>query len=80
MSVFKPETSDISEVSKYSTPPPLVVLVLQGLCIMFGTASTMEGQAGSKVANFWIPGKKMLGDAKGLLDKMFKFDKDNIPD
>lgn len=26
------------------------------------------------------PGKKLLNDAKGLLDKMFEFDKDHIPD
>ena len=74
------KTSDISEVSKYSKPPDLVVLVLKGLCIMFGTKPTMEGQAGSKTENYWIPGKKMLGDAKGLLEQMFTFDKDNIPD
>jgi dynein heavy chain len=74
------KTSDISEVSKYSKPPELVVLVLKGLCIMFGTKPTMEGQAGSKTENYWIPGKKLLGDAKGLLEQMFTFDKDNIPD
>ena len=72
--------SDISEVAKYSKPPDLVVLVLEGLCIMFQVAPTMEGQAGAKTANWWIPGKKLLGDAKGLLDKMFDFDKDHIPD
>ena len=74
------KTQDISEVSKYSKPPDLVVLVLKGLCIMFGIKPTMEGQAGSKTENFWLPGKKLLGDAKGLLDKMFEYDKDNIPD
>jgi dynein heavy chain len=47
---------------------------------MFGTKPTMEGQAGSKTENYWIPGKKLLGDAKGLLEQMFTFDKDNIPD
>jgi dynein heavy chain len=74
------KSSDISEVAKYSKPPDLVVLVLKGLCIMFGTKPVMEGQAGAKTENFWIPGKKMLGDSKGLLESMFNFDKDNIPD
>ncbi len=73
------KTSDISEVSKYSKPPDLVVLVLKGLCIMFSIAPTMEGQAGAKTANYWIPGKKLLGDAKKMLDQMFDYDKDNIP-
>ena len=72
--------SDISEVAKYSKPPDLVVLVLEGLCIMFGIAPTKEGQAGAKTDNWWIPGKKVLGDARGLLDKMFDYDKDHIPD
>jgi len=40
----------------------------------------MVGPAGQKEADYWAPGKKMLSDAKGLLDAMFAFDKDNIPD
>ena len=72
--------SDISEVAKYSKPPDLVVLVLKGLCIMFSVPPVKEGQAGAKTDNWWIPGKKMLGNAKEILDKMFDYDKDNIPD
>jgi hypothetical protein len=33
-----------------------------------------------QVDDYWDPGKKMLADAKGLLESMFSFDKDNIPE
>ena len=33
------------------------------------------GEAGKKVDDYWVPGKKLLGDAKGLLDSMFGCDK-----
>eukprot|EP00960_Hanusia_phi_P026860 746504-Hanusia_phi.AAC.16 len=72
--------SDIGEVAKYSHPPALVKLVIESLCIMFQVAPAKVGEAGKKVDDFWIPGKKLLGDAKGLLDRMFDYDKDHIPD
>jgi dynein heavy chain, axonemal len=72
--------SDISEVAKYGTPPKPVLLTVEGLCIMFGVKPSMEGQAGAKVANYWPPGKKFLGNAKEVLDNMFNFEKDHIPD
>eukprot|EP00960_Hanusia_phi_P059292 764127-Hanusia_phi.AAC.2 len=72
--------SDIGEVAKYSNPPVLVKLVLESLCVMFQIAPTKVGEAGKKVDDYWPPGKKLLGDAKGLLDKMFDYDKDHIPD
>lgn len=35
----------------------------------------------SKVDDFWEPAKKqLLADAKGFMDSLVKFDKDNIPD
>ena len=34
-----------------------------------------------KVDDFWEPAKKqLLADAKGFMDSLVKFDKDNIPD
>lgn len=34
-----------------------------------------------KVDDFWEPAKKqLLSDAKGFMDSLVKFDKDNIPD
>jgi dynein heavy chain len=72
--------ADISEVGKYSSPPALVKLVIEGICIMRDIAPVKVGEAGKKVDDFWTPGKKMLGDPKALLDAMFGFDKDNIPE
>ena len=72
--------SDISEVAKYSNPPLLVKLVIEALCVMFNIAPTKVGEAGKKVDDYWQPGKKLLGDARGTLDKMFEYDKDNISD
>lgn len=35
----------------------------------------------TKVDDFWEPAKKqLLADAKGFMDSLVKFDKDNIPD
>ena len=33
-----------------------------------------------QVADYWVPGKAMLANGKELLDSMFNFDKDNIPE
>ena len=72
--------SDISEVAKYANPPGGVKLVMEAMCVLKGVPPKMVGAAGQKTADFWEPGKKMLQDAKGLLDSMFNFDKDNIPE
>ena len=33
---------------------------------------------GTKVDDYWEPGKSLLQDPRRLLDSMFKYDKDNI--
>eukprot|EP00294_Goniomonas_avonlea_P007519 CAMPEP_0114565520 /NCGR_PEP_ID=MMETSP0114-20121206/14353_1 /TAXON_ID=31324 /ORGANISM="Goniomonas sp, Strain m" /LENGTH=1925 /DNA_ID=CAMNT_0001751771 /DNA_START=60 /DNA_END=5835 /DNA_ORIENTATION=- len=71
--------TDISEVAKYSNPPALVKLVVEGICIMRHIEPARVGEAGKKVDDYWPPGKKMLQDPKGLLDAMFGYDKDHIP-
>ncbi len=71
--------SDLSEVAKYANPPAGVKLVMEAMCVLKAVPPKMVGAAGQKVADYWEPGKKMLADAKGLLDSMFNFDKDNIP-
>ncbi len=45
--------ADISEVSKYASPPPLVKLVIEGLCVMMNTAPVKVGEAGKKVDDYW---------------------------
>jgi len=74
------KVSDLSEVAKYANPPAGVKLVMEAMCVLREIKPAMVGAAGQKEADYWVPGKKMLQDAKGLLDAMFAFDKDNIPD
>lgn len=71
---------DLSEVAKYANPPGGVKLVTEAMCVLKGVPPKMVGSVGQKTADYWEPGKKMLSDAKGLLDSMFNFDKDNIPE
>jgi dynein heavy chain len=73
------KASDISEVAKYANPPALVKLVIEALCVMFQIAPAKVGEAGKKVDDYWQPGKKLLGD-KDLINNMFNYDKDHIPD
>jgi len=72
--------SDLSEAAKYANPPGGVKLTMEAMCVLKNVPPKMEGAAGQKVANYWEPGKKMLSDGKTLLDSMFSFDKDNIPE
>ena len=72
--------SDLSEAAKYANPPGGVKLTMEAMCVLKNVPPKMEGAAGQKVANYWEPGKKMLASGKELLDSMFNFDKDNIPE
>lgn len=74
--------NDISEVAKYANPPGGVKLVVEAICVIRNVQPKMEVSADGKgkLANYWEPGKRMLADAKGLLEAMFQFDKDNIPE
>jgi len=71
--------SDLAEVAKYTNPPAGCKLTMEAMCVLKQVPPKKVGAAGSKVDDYWEPGKKMLQDAKGLLDSMFNFDKDNIP-
>ena len=73
--------SDLDEAAKYANPPAGVKLTMEAMCVLKAVPPKMvkAPRAAKKVADYWEPGKKMLADAKGLLDSMFNFDKDNIP-
>eukprot|EP00820_Chromera_velia_P013184 Cvel_23772.t1-p1 / transcript=Cvel_23772.t1 / gene=Cvel_23772 / organism=Chromera_velia_CCMP2878 / gene_product=Dynein heavy chain 7, axonemal, putative / transcript_product=Dynein heavy chain 7, axonemal, putative / location=Cvel_scaffold2493:30-23749(-) / protein_length=3778 / sequence_SO=supercontig / SO=protein_coding / is_pseudo=false len=73
--------NDLVEVKAMKSPPDGVVLVMNALCIMFRVKpAKKKGPDGrSNVEDYWEPAKKeLLGDAK-LLQKLFGYDKDNIP-
>jgi len=75
--------SDLSEAAKYANPPGGVKLTMEAMCVLKNVPPAMiKDPAGGpkKVADYWDPGKKMLADGKTLLDSMFNFDKDNIPE
>ena len=76
--------SDLGEAAKYANPPGGVKLTMEAMCVLKNVPPKMvaaEGQPpGTKVADYWQAGKKMLADGKALLESMFNFDKDNIPE
>lgn len=37
-------------------------------------------QPGTKIDDYWEPGKALLVDPTKFLESLFKYDKDNIPD
>ena len=60
------DKADISEIRVFKTPPELVVLVMEAVCILMG------------VKPDWDSAKKMLADTQ-FLNKLINYDKDNIP-
>ena len=59
--------ADIQEVKAYKTPPELVVMVLEAVCILMA------------VKPDWGEAKKLMSDM-AFLEKLQEYDKDNIPE
>ena len=57
---------DIVEIKNFKTPPSLVQMVMEGVCILLGAKPD------------WDSAKKVLGDTQ-FLSRLVNFDKDNIP-
>uniref|UniRef100_A0A8C5ZKT2 Dynein axonemal heavy chain 1 n=1 Tax=Marmota marmota marmota TaxID=9994 RepID=A0A8C5ZKT2_MARMA len=74
--------SDVTEVRAMQRPPPGVKLVIEAMCIMKGIKpKKVPGEKpGTKVDDYWEPGKGLLQDPGRFLESLFKFDKDNIGD
>ncbi|XP_069062696.1 dynein axonemal heavy chain 1 [Pleurodeles waltl] len=74
--------NDITEVRAMQRPPVGVKLVIEAVCILRGIKpKKVQGDMpGSKVDDYWEPGKAMLQDPGKFLEGLFKFDKENIPD
>merc|ERR1719191_2056853 len=74
----------IREVKALANPPAGVRLACEGVCIMFGLKPVKKADPnnpGKKIDDYWeTPQKQVLADPKKLLDDLFEFDKDNIPD
>lgn len=58
-------------------PPHGVKLVIEAMCIMKGIKpKRLPGEKpGTKVDDYWEPGKALLQDPRKFLDSLFKFDK-----
>ncbi|XP_072136794.1 dynein axonemal heavy chain 1 isoform X1 [Mobula birostris] len=74
--------NDVTEVRGMQRPPLGVKLVIEAVCIMKGIKpKKIAGEKpGSKIDDYWEPGKGLLQDPAKFLDSLFKYDKDNIPD
>nr|XP_023655546.1 dynein heavy chain 1, axonemal [Paramormyrops kingsleyae] len=74
--------NDVTEVRGMQRPPQGVKLVIEAVCIMKGIKpKKVQGEKpGTKVDDYWEPGKGLLQDPGKFLEGLFKFDKDNIPD
>ncbi|NXD64149.1 DYH1 protein, partial [Eolophus roseicapillus] len=74
--------SDVTEVRAMQRPPPGVKMVIEAVCIMKGVKpKKVAGEKlGSKVDDYWEPGRGLLQDPGKFLDSLFRYDKDNIPD
>ncbi|KAM7402690.1 hypothetical protein PAMP_017906 [Pampus punctatissimus] len=74
--------NDVTEVRAMQRPPQGVKLVIEAVCIMKGIKpKRVPGEKpGTKVDDYWEPGKGLLQDPGKFLESLFKYDKDNIPD
>ena len=79
LNTLKP--ADITLVKAMKNPPPVIKLVMEGVCIMRGIKPERKpdpGGSGKMIEDFWGPSQKLLGDMK-FLDALKTYDKDNIP-
>ncbi|XP_069792874.1 dynein axonemal heavy chain 1 isoform X2 [Narcine bancroftii] len=74
--------NDVTEVRGMQRPPLGVKMVIEAVCIMKGIKpkKIVGERPGSKIDDYWEPGKGLLQDPAKFLDSLFKHDKDNIPD
>ena len=74
---------DIDEVKALGRPPAGVILTMEACCIMFEVDPEKipdPDTPGKKINDYFSSAKKhLLNDAKGLLNNMQTYDKDNIP-
>jgi dynein heavy chain len=63
-------------------PPPGVRLVIEAVSIMkeVKPKKVAGEKMGTKVDDYWEPGKALLQDPTKFLEGLFKYDKENIPD
>lgn len=68
---------DITIVKSMKSPPYLVRLVMESLCVLKGIKPDRvpdPSGSGKKIEDYWGPSKKLLGDMK-FLESLHNFDK-----
>ncbi|GAB1603144.1 hypothetical protein Ahia01_000594800, partial [Argonauta hians] len=71
---------DITLVKSMISPPLLVRLVMEAVCVIKGIKPDRvpdPSGSGKKIEDFWPPSKRLLGDMK-FLESLHTFNKDNI--
>ena len=80
----KLKKGDIDEVKAMKTPPGAVKVTMQAALIMFGIKPKLVNDPdnlGKKLKDYWGTAQAgILQDAKGLLQSLKDYDKDNIPE
>jgi len=80
----KLKADHIREVKALANPPNGVRLACEAVCVMFQLKPVKKNDPntpGKKIDDWWETSQKeVLNDPKKLLDRLFDFDKDNIPD
>lgn len=81
MDLLLPHAWPGPQVRAMQRPPPGVKLVIEAVCIMKGIKpKKVPGEKpGSKVDDYWEPGKGLLQDPGRFLESLFKFDKVSVP-
>jgi len=76
--------SSLQEIKALGNPPGGVKLTLEAICVIFGVKpvkKTDPNNPGKRFDDYWEASQKgPLSDPKKLLDDLFEFDKDNIPE
>ncbi|NXM42418.1 DYH1 protein, partial [Gymnorhina tibicen] len=74
--------NDVTEVRALQRPPIGVKIVIEAVCIMHGKKpKKVAGEKiGTKVDDYWEPGRALLQDPVQFLNSLYDYDKDNIPD
>ena len=62
------DRNSLNTIKSYPSPPPIVQLVLEGVCILMGTKTD------------WATAKGLLLDINGFVKSLMTYPKDNIPD
>ena len=73
--------ADIDSVKSYTSPPALVKLVMEGVCVMLSKRPDRvpdPNDNSKRIEDYWGPSKKLLGESS-FLQSLKDYDKDRIP-